>query len=279
MLKKIAFLGCILVKGWGIHAQQVSVLGVSEQRASENSYFGNTCEVRLLVEGMETKTFKLVKIAKINKAEDDLGTNLINEEESNEFKYEEINEVAELGMKLSVAPRKATKIRELSGELVFFGPTEDNGGIIKVSNYQTQVNKNLVSDKHDLIVMYLTRASLKQYADANKQLKEDDLNKMPEKQRLITETLLDAARSTYDFGDEENQAMFIVEGDYERFVDLYFEDVSGTKIDRNGYMKVGGFYTYYYEQPPAKDWKLVIQMETPGSVKMVPFSLKDIILP
>jgi hypothetical protein len=279
MLRKIALLGCILTMGWNIYAQKVSVMGVSEQRASENSYFGSSCEVRLRVEGVDTKTFKLVKIANISKAEDDLGTNLINEDESSEFKYEEMYDEAELGLKLSVAPRKATKIRELSGELAFFGPTEANGGILKVPDYQSQVNKNLVPDKHGLIVMYLTRASLKQFADANKQLKEADLNKMSEKQRLITETLLDAARSTYDFGDDENQAMFIVEGDYEKFVDLYFEDAGGTKIDRNGYMKVGSFYTYYYEQPPAKEWKLVVNMETPASIKKVPFSLKDIVLP
>jgi hypothetical protein len=64
-----------------------------------------------------------------------------------------------------------------------------------------------------------------------------------------------------------------------KFVDLHFEDAVGKKVDRIGYMKVRGFYTYYFTKPPVKNLKLVFTMETPASNLSVLFSVKDIILP
>jgi hypothetical protein len=279
MAKNMLIIGCILLVSNALSGQKVSFYSIYEQRSSGESYFGNRCDFGLRVEGPEIAQYKQVKVAKLTKAVDDLGTDMLNEDDVQEMTYEEISQDAVLNVRTGLPARKATKIKELSGELHLYNPTEANGGILKISNYQSSTNKNLIPENHGITLLYVTKESLAQFAKAHKQKNENDLKKMSEKERSIADILVDASESSYDFGDDENQAMFIIDGKMEALVDLYFEDAKGQKIDRNGYMKTGGRMTYYYEEKPAPGWKLVLNIETPASVKVVPFSLKDIVLP
>ncbi|MCU0387459.1 MAG: hypothetical protein MUE71_02515 [Chitinophagaceae bacterium] len=181
--------------------------------------------------------------------------------------------------KTKTPSRKASVVKELAGEISLFSPTEANGGILKISGYQSKANQNLLPDNVGLKLVYLTKESMDKFAKEQKQKKEADLNKLSSAAKELAEILMSALDGFSMFGDDPNQVMFVMDGDESKLVDLYFEDASGKRISRNGYTKSGNMIGYYFEEQPKPDWKLVLNIETPASVKKIPFSLKDIDLP
>lgn len=267
-------LGCCL----SAMAQKVSVYSVSEQRSTADGYFGNRCEIELKITGDEVRKYKLAKISTLTKAIDDLDLDLW-DDDANDFEYEEIEEGARVRLVTKVPSRKATVIKELSGVIHLYNPTEANGGTIKISDYQLKANTNLLPETAGVKVVYLTKASMDQYTKDQKTKKEAELNKLSGVAKEMAELLIQAFEGLSDFGDDPNQATFILDGDENKLVDLYFEDASGKKIDRNGYTKSGNIIAYYFDEKPDAKWKLVLNVETTASIKKVPFTLSDIDLP
>jgi hypothetical protein len=73
--------------------------------------------------------------------------------------------------------------------------------------------------------------------------------------------------------------MFVMDGDETKLVEVYFEDPAGKKIERNGYTKSGNLIAYYFNEKPSPNWKLVLNIESAGSIKKIPFTLTNIDLP
>lgn len=280
-MQKLAIFLCLsVVFAIPAIAQKVTVFSVNEQRSTSESSYNNRCEIDLKISGDEVRKSKFVKISSITRVTDDQDLNLINEED-NDFEYEEIEEGAMLKVITKVPSRKAEVIKELSGEVHLYTPTEANGGLMKILDYQAKANKNLVPDAAGVQLIYLTKESMASYSKEQKEKKEADLNKLTGVSKEIAELLIQAVDFFGYAGaeNEENQAMFVMGGDEGKLVDMYFEDSSGKKIERNGYSKMNNLATYYYDEQPKANWKLVINIETAGSVKKVPFTLKNIDLP
>ncbi len=182
-------------------------------------------------------------------------------------------------MQIKIPSRKATVIKEISGEISLYAPTEANGGIMKISNYQAKTGTNLLPDNAGVKLIYLTPASVEKYTKEQNQKKEEELKKMPAAAREMAELLMNALEGFSGFGDDANQAMFVMDGDETKLVELYFEDAKGEKVERNGYAKSGNLIAYYFDEKPSPNWKLVLNIETAGSVKKLPFTLRDIDLP
>jgi hypothetical protein len=263
---------------FSVMAQKVSVYNVSEQRSTANGSFNNRCVIELRISGDEVRKYKLAKISAITKATDDQDLDLLNEDPE-DFEYEEIEEDAIVSLETKIPSRKAAVIKDLTGVIHLYSPTEANGGIIKVSDYQSKANTNLLPDAAGVKVVYLTKASMEQYTKDQKSKKEAELNKLSGVAKEMAELLLQAFEGLSDFGDDPNQAMFILDGDQDKVVDIYFEDAAGKKIDRNGYTKSGNMVVYYFEEQPDPKWKLVMNIESSGSIKKVPFALVNIDLP
>ena len=117
-----------------VFSQKVSISKIDESRSTSDES-DSKCEIELKVSGDEVRKYKFVKISKITKAVDDQGLDLL-KEDSNGFDYKEIDEVAKVEFETKIPARKATLIKELSGELSLYSPTEANGAVIKVLNYR-----------------------------------------------------------------------------------------------------------------------------------------------
>lgn len=260
-------------------SQKVSVSGISEQRSTNEGSFSNRCDIELKITGDEVRRYKFVKVSKITKAMDDQGLDLLDNEDDNDFEYEEIDEEGRVRFETKIPSRKATVIKELSGELSLYGPTEANGGILKIPNYQAKANTNLLPESAGVKMVYLTPASIEKYKNEQNQKKEEELKKMPAAAREIAELLMNALDGFSGFGDDENQAMFVMDGDETKLVEVYFEDPAGKKIERNGYTKSGNLIAYYFNEKPSPNWKLVLNIESAGSIKKIPFTLTNIDLP
>ena len=262
-----------------LHSQKVTVHTITDQRTTGDSYYNNRCEIDLRITGDEVRRYKFIRMAMLTKAMDDQGLDLLGEEDENEFEYEEIEQDGMVKVRVKNPSRKASVIKELSGEMNLYAPTEANGGIVKISNYQSKANTNLLPENAGIKMVYLTKESMDKYAKEQKQKQEAELNKLTGAAKEMAELLIGAVNVFSDIGNDPNQVTFVIDGDENKLVDLYFEDASGKKIKRNGYTKSGNMIGYYFDEQPKATWKLVMNIETPASVKKVPFTLKDIDLP
>lgn len=261
-------------------SQKISVSEINEKRSTSDNSFYNECEIELKISGDEARKYKFVKISKISKAIDDQGVDLINEDRTN-FDYIKIDQTAKIKLETKVPSRRSKTIKELSGEVSLYNPNVTNGSEIKIANYQSKTNVNLVPGKSDIQILYLTKESYAKYVKENKDKKAEELKKLPEAARQLAEGLVGAFDGLFssDDNDDSNKVYFYVNGDKTKFVDLFFEDATGKKIERNGSMSNNNLFTYYFEEKPNPNWKLVLNIETDKSTKKVPFKLMDIELP
>jgi len=258
--------------------QKVTVSKIKETRSTASDFFDNKCQIEMKVSGDDLRKYQFVKISKILKATDDQGLDLLTEE-NEDYDYNKIEKDAVIKVETKIAARKASVIKEISGELTLFNPTVANGSIIKISNYQSKTNVNLLPAASDLQLIYLTKESMEKFSAEQKAKKEEELKKLPEATRKLAEALISAFDSFSFMGNDPNEISFYIGGNQSKLADLYFEDAKGKKIKHNGRLKVNDLISYSYEENPKKDWILVLVVETPKSLKKLPFRLENIDLP
>jgi hypothetical protein len=262
-----------------LFSQKISVKEINESRTTSDNSYNNKCEIILKVSGDEVRKYKSVKISKISKAIDDKGIDLLNEENSS-FDYVTIDQDSRITFDLKVPARKAEVIKEISGEICLYNPTELNGGIVKILNYQNKTNINLLPNNSPVQVVYLTKESYAKYVKDNKDKKEEELKKMPAIARNMVEGLVSAFDGMFGMDENDpNQALFYINGEESKFVDLYFEDTNGKKIEHNGKSSSNNLISYSFNEKPNPNWKLILNIESNNSIKKIPFTIKEIELP
>ncbi|MBK7870752.1 MAG: hypothetical protein IPJ74_08710 [Saprospiraceae bacterium] len=217
----------LLLLANALFAQKISVGKVDEARSTGDSYFGNRLEVELRISGEEVRKYKYVKVSGLTKATDDQGIDLIDEDELR-FDYDEIEEnFVNLTIRMNNTSRKATVIKDMAGEITLFNPTEANGAVLKVANFQSKPNTNLLPAKAPLKIVYLDKKAYEEFHKANKDKTEAELKKLPEASRQVAKMLLEAFEGFAYMGEDENQLTFLLDGDVEKLVDVKFEDENG----------------------------------------------------
>ncbi len=277
-MKAYFILSATLLWASSAFSQKVALVSLEDRRSIGNSYFGNRCEIELKTTGDEVRKYKYVKIKGIIRAVDSEDVDLLNEKEE-EQDYQEIGE-EKLKIELKNPLRKATAIKEIAGTLHLYNPTETNGAILKVANFQAKPNVNLLPKTAPISVAFFTKESVEKMAKQQKAQREAEMKKMDEASRKIAEGLIGIFEGFSGGLGSENELAFYIDGDLTKLVDIKFEDETGKEVKRNGRFTSGEhLYTYSFDQKPKPQWKIRVLVESTASVKAVPFSLKDIELP
>jgi hypothetical protein len=262
-----------------LFSQKVSVSEINESRSTSDNSYNKKCEIVLKISGDEVRKYKFAKIAKVTKVLDDQNLDLLNEEKTSSD-YKEIDQEAKIDIEIKNPARKANTIKELSGELCLYNPSVANGAIVKITDYQSKANTNLLPNNSPVQIVYLTKQFVEKYVKENKDKKEEELKKMPEVARKMAEGLISAFEGMFGMdNDNPNQAFFYISGDESKFITLYFEDINGKKVERNGSSTNNGLMAYTYDEKPNPNWKLILNIETAGSIKKLPFKILNIDLP
>lgn len=279
-MKIQTILSCLLLFAAPAAAQKISAGKIEETRSNEEGYFSNRCKVELKITGDEIRKYKFVRVNTLNKAMDDQGIDMIDEDEL-DFDYKEVEDnIVGLELNLNTSSRKATVIRELAGEVVLFNPTEANGGVIKVASFQNKPNTNLLPAKAPFKLLFLDKKALEEFHAANKDKSEAELKKLPAATRAVAQILLQAFESLSFMEDNPNQLTLLADGDASKLVKIQFEDAAGQVVESNGSMTMGeNLFTYYFNDKPDPKWRMTIFIEAAGALKKLPFTLKDIELP
>lgn len=258
--------------------QKVTLVSLEDRRSIGNSYFGNRCELEIKTTGDEVKKYKYVKIKGIIRAVDSEGTDLLNDK-TDKVDYAEIGD-EKLKIELKNPMRKATSIKEISGTLDLYNPTEANGAIVKIANFQAKPNVNMLPKKAPLSVVFFTKESVEKIAKQEKAEREAKMKQLDPATREIAAGLMALVEGFGAGMAGENELSFYVNGDISKLVDMKVEDETGKEVRRSGRFISGDhLHTYSYDEKPNSKWKIKILIETPASVKSMPFSLKDVELP
>jgi hypothetical protein len=259
-------------------AQKVTLVSLEDRRSIGNSYFGNRCELEIKTTGDEVKKYKYVKIKGIIRAVDSEGTDLLNDK-TDKADYAEIGD-EKLKIELKNPMRKATSIKEISGTLDLYNPTEANGAIVKIANFQAKPNINMLPKKAPLSIVFFTKESVEKMAKQEKAEREAKMKQLDPTTREIAAGFMALVEGFGAGMAGENELSFYVNGDISKLVDIKIEDETGKEVRRSGRFISGDhLHTYSYDEKPNPKWKIKILIETPASVKSVPFSLKDVELP
>lgn len=259
-------------------SQSVVIEKIEECRSTTDSYFGNRCEIFLKIFGDEVRKNKFVRVNNIIKAVDDQGLNLIGEEK--QTKYNEITgSNTSVSLNLMPTSRKAKVIKELSGEIALFTPTEANGGLVKIKNPVKSAMKDLLPKNKDLNVMLLTEESVEKFKKDQKNKKQAELKKQSKEVQEMANAIMGIFDEYFRWGDSKYEVSFMITGDQNKVVSIAYEKPDGTSITNNGYMSSNGLITYYFNEEIEPQYTLILNVESAGSVKKLPFSLKDVELP
>ncbi|RDB07086.1 hypothetical protein [Runella aurantiaca] len=267
-----------LLWGYTALAQKVALVSLEDRRSLSNSYFGNRCEIEIKTTGDEVRKYKYVRIKSLAKAIDSEGVELLTDKQDR-ADYAEIGD-EKLKIELKNPLRKATSIKEVSGTLDLYNPTEANGAIVKVANFQAKPNVNLLPKKAPLSITFFTKESVEKMAKEQKAERDAKMKQLDPAAREIAAGLMALVEGFGAGMAGENELSFYVNGDISKLVDIKMEDETGKEIRRSGRFISGDhLHTYSYDEKPNPKWRLKILIETSASVKSVPFSLKDIELP
>ena len=103
--------------------------------------------------------------------------------------------------------------------------------------------------------------------------------KLPEAERKMAEGLMSLFDGFSVLSSDPNNISFYIEGDRKKLVDLYFLDVDGKRVNTNGWSSFNQILEYNFSEPVDPKWILIVNIETPKSVKKIPFKLLKSFLP
>lgn len=261
-----------------LFSQRVTINRINESRSTGDSYFGNRTEIEVQISGDEVRRYKFARISKIAKAIDDQGFDLIGEDTSTT--YEEISGNSTIAtIRLDNASRKAETIKELSGTLSLFSPTEANGGIVKLKNIGSQTNKNLLPKEKDLSVVYMTKESYEKFTSDQKSKREAELKKQSKEIQELAKGVMDLM-DIFTYNDwSYPQVNLLIKGDATKIVKVGVQKPTGEELSSNGNSFTNNLKTYYFNEEIQPNYILTLTVEVGGAIKTVPFSIKEIILP
>jgi len=221
--------------------------------------------------------------AVVKTAVDDTGRNLINEKEGQKNEFEKLrewgNQNPQVTLKLKNPARKATTIKELTGEVQLFMPGNDPTATVTVENFQKTGGAPIASPALTAAGINIT-AYTQEQSDAAKKKQEEERKKA---KANVGEALSEAFGSMFSGGGGPNDITVQITDPNQKIVDMEFQDAAGKKIKNNGSSSFGNgdkeSKTFMFSSKLPDDARLVIYLATPKTLVSVLFSLKDVYLP
>jgi hypothetical protein len=275
---------------FALHAQGVRVsTGTIEDRRTTGRFFGGL-DVELKLTGDDLADAKAVRV-QLRKAEDETGQDLLTER-SAEGDFQDAAQTLRLNLKNPA--RKASALREVSGELQLFTPGRDPAATAVVDRFMSRMDKAVASPALKSAKIDLKLVSPKAYR-ANAQKAQAEMEKEMAKHKAEmekeaakegmgakeVEALMSLAQGLMgmmgDVGD--NDLIFEVKDEQSRLFDIEVVSKAGEKIDRRGSMTSGGLRILNFGEKIPGDARLRVLIRTDKAIVKSPFALKEVALP
>jgi hypothetical protein len=256
----------------------VGVGDITDRRRNDNVFSG--LEVELKLAGESADGVRGAR-AVVQKATDDTGRSLLKDSEKTpDFEKASGDAPPTLKLDLRNPARRATKIKEISGQVELFLPARDSGSTAKVDRFQAGMDKPISAGPLKAAGAEVTVVSRKTY-DAEKK-KDDERKKKEAESAGIAGAMVSVFSGLFEglWGDiGENDVLIKVDDKGKKVFGVDVYDAAGKKIDDSGSMTIGSFRILKFTEKLPADASLRIYLMTPKSMVTAPFNLKDVALP
>lgn len=257
----------------------VSAGDVTDRRRNDNLFASLEIELRLTGEAAAGARGAR---ATVEKAVDDTGRNLIKEKSdgSNDFAKSTGDGPPALKIELRNPARRATKVRELTGQVELFVPERDPSAQARVAKFASQMDRPISAPALKAAGAAVTVVSRKTYEEEKK--KDAERRKKEAEGAGIAGAMVNAFAGLFEgmFGDiGENDVLVRVEDKGKKVFSVDVLDAAGKPVEGMGSMKVGDFWILKFMEKLPADAGLQVSVMTPKSVVTERFALKDVALP
>ncbi|MDA8101298.1 MAG: hypothetical protein M0042_16885 [Nitrospiraceae bacterium] len=258
---------------------KVAVAEVKDQRSTGE--FFNSLEIKLRLIGDDAAAVRGIKTV-VRSAADDTGRSLLSEDEK-QAPFETIADgrgrKPEVTLKLKNPARKASVVKEISGDLLLFMPDKDPAATVVIKDFTKKAGKPLDDPALARAGIVLTVLTKKEY-DALKKEEEAKAKEAAKKQGM-TEAMMSAFEGLFSgfFQVGEHDLLFKISDPQENLVDMDVVDAAGAKINNRGSMKSNNLKVLNYPEAVPVDARLRLSLKTQQSVVTLPLRLTDVALP
>lgn len=268
------------------HAQTPTfeIKAITEERRLDIFASGNSIELEFEVKDVEINKTHLIKLNTIGKAIDSNNELLEKKRVSFGYTYQSKNEIR---IALEAPLRSAESIKEISGTINYFTPSEENGSKIIVHNPLEHFNSNLLkSINTDVKLLLVDKAALDElekkdkaaYMDKLKALKLDQFAEGLEKTASGLQSLFEDLFKEFE-PSSKDEFIFYVEDKSGKLVDILIHNDKGEPM-QNGRTLIGEYkQKISLREIPQKDWTITILLENEASIKVLDFIIFNIQLP
>ncbi len=155
-----------------MQAQKLKVVNVEELRSISSSW--DYCKVEVKPIGDDIRNYTYYKINELKRVVDNKGINLL-PESMEDAKYVAIDDNSII--QLLKASRSASTIN-IDGSLSLFKPTEENGGIIKITGFKTKPGLNLAPKGAAFSLFFYDKATLQKMGAKDVNQRYEDIQKL-----------------------------------------------------------------------------------------------------
>lgn len=256
----------------------VSAGDVTDRRRNDNVFASLEIELRLTGEASAGARGAR---ATVEKAVDDTGRNLIKEKnDSSDFAKSSGDGPPALKIELRNPARRASKVRELTGQVEIFVPERDPSAQARIAKFSSQMDRPIASPALKAAGAQATVVSRKTYEAEKK--KDAERRKKEAEGAGIAGAMANAFAGLFEgiFGDiGENDVLVKVDDKGKKVFSVEVLDAAGKPIDGMGSMKVGDFWILKFSEKVPADAGLRIYVMTPKSMVTERFALADVALP
>ncbi|MEO6325743.1 MAG: hypothetical protein ABIT01_03890 [Thermoanaerobaculia bacterium] len=251
---------------------------ITDRRRNDN--FFNRLEIVLKLDGEGLDDVKGAR-ALIRKAADDTGRSLIGDERKPvEFERSMGQGAPTLRLELKNPARRATVLKEVSGQVELFVPARDPNATARMDGFLARVDKPLASPPLKSAKVDVTLVSRKTYDDEKK--KDEERRKKESEGSGVAGQMAEAFAGLFSgmMGDiGEHDVLLRVSDPDKKVFSVEVLDGAGKPIDGRGSMKVGGFWILNFPEKLPDEASLRVYLLTSKAVVTLPFALKDVVLP
>ena len=256
----------------------VSAGDVTDRRRNDNVFA--SLEVELKLTGEASAGARGAR-ATVEKAVDDTGRNLIKDKsDANDFTKSSGDGPPALKVELRNPARRASKVRELTGQVEVFVPERDPSAEARIAKFASQMDRPIASPALKAVGAQVTVVSRKTYEAEKK--KDAERRKKEAEGAGIAGAMVNAFAGLFEgmFGDiGENDVLVRVEDKGKKVFSVDVLDAAGKPVEGMGSMKVGDFWILKFLEKLPADAGLQVSVMTPKSLVTENFALKDIALP
>jgi hypothetical protein len=251
---------------------------ITDRRRNDN--FFNRLEIEMKLEGEGLDGVKGSRTL-TKKATDDTGRNLVSEEKKTvDFDKSTGSDAPQLKLELKNPSRRATSLKEVSGQVELFMPARDPNATARLDGFLSHVDKPVTAPALKTAKVGLTVVSRKTYDDEKK--KDEERRKKESESSGLAGQMVEAFAGLFSgmMGEiGENDVLLKVTDPEKKVFSIEVFDAAGKQVEGRGSMKVSGFWILNFPEKLPADASLRVYMLTPKAVVTLPFALKNVALP